>query len=54
MGESSWYTIYEKSFECTEEIVEVLMDSQQVCGNIYMSHIIIPSAGNKTRNVMRL
>lgn len=30
MNKSSWYSIYEKSIECPEEIIEILMDSQQV------------------------
>lgn len=30
MGTNHWYTIYEKSMENPETIIEVLMDSQQV------------------------
>lgn len=30
MGTNHWYTIYEKSTENPENIIEVLMDSQQV------------------------
>lgn len=29
MGKSTWYNIYEKSIESSEDVIEVLMDSQQ-------------------------
>lgn len=30
MGTNHWYTVYEKSIENPENIIELLMDSQQV------------------------
>lgn len=30
MGTNHWYTIYERSIENPESVIEVLMDSQQV------------------------
>lgn len=37
MGENNWYTIYEKSVENPENVIEVLMDSQQVKYGIYIT-----------------